>query len=770
MSALKVKRLALQALVAVMLGACAGGGGGGGGGGVVLPPPPPGAPRPPPIAVPPLPPAAAPGAHPSLSSPEYLANWGPGGINAAAAWQVEDGHGEGVLIGVIDDGIDPSHPELLGRIHPNSIDIVPGRNALVTTLSHGSEIASIMVANFNGQQTVGPAFNATVLAIRADNGSGSFDDWDLAAAIDYAVAQGVDVINLSLGSPSPPSVAFRNAIANATAAGVIIVASAGNSGTSAGQPIFPGLLATNAAVSNGLILIAGGSNPDGSFNPISNPAGGAAMWYLVAPGWQIIVPDFGPVGPVPGFQQCGAAAGLAADLCRIQGTSYASPHVTAGIALLMSAFPGLTPQQAVQIILQSTEDMGVTGIDASTGWGRLNMERAFAPFGTVAAPLAAGIEITPEMTLGAAGPAFGDGLIRNTAVWSVAGFDAFGRTYPINLAGNWRTASPGPSAIAQAPRLWRTEQTRQGARVQMALAESVAPESLRLPTERADLEQPAIRIEASLTPGFNIAFAANGARTTERDEAPVSHLDMVQSEMSLRLTRQFGDHLSFSFINERGQAFSGLPFMAGAERQASAARVGLDFGPMGMSFTTGQLEEERGLLGLVWGDALGQTPGGATRFAGVGAYVDVTPDVRLSISGEFGAADFTQVGWLSVTAPLRTTAFSAEARANLTPTWLAHEGRGVLTISLSQPLRIESGEMSFMAPTATRYGRQSLAFEQRSFSPTPSGRELRFGLGYSYFAGESLSAFGEAIYVLDPGHVAGAEPDTVLRLGLRLAR
>jgi hypothetical protein len=59
---------------------------------------------------------------------------------------------------------------------------------------------------------------------------------------------------------------------------------------------------------------------------------------------------------------------------------------------------------------------------------------------------------------------------------------------------------------------------------------------------------------------------------------------------------------------------------------------------------------------------------------------------------------------------------------------------------------------------------------ERQFSPTPSGRELRLGVGYSYFAGDALSAFGEALYVLEPGHVEEADSETVLRLGLRVAR
>jgi hypothetical protein len=177
----------------------------------------------------------------------------------------------------------------------------------------------------------------------------------------------------------------------------------------------------------------------------------------------------------------------------------------------------------------------------------------------------------------------------------------------------------------------------------------------------------------------------------------------------------------------------------------------------------GEIAEEEGVLGLVWSSSFGATPGGETRFAGFGAHLDLSPAWRLSASTEFGFAEMASAGWLEVLEPLRTSAFSLQARA--TPAGMP----GAVTLSLTQPLRVEEGVLGFMAPTATKYGRQSLTYEQRQFSPTPSGRELRFGLGYSYWQGDTLSAFGEAFYVLEPGHIASAEPGAIIRFGVRVA-
>jgi len=782
MSALRTSGLAVQVLVAVLLGACAGGGGGGGGSVAMPPPPPPLSPpvSPPPLPpIPPLPPAAAPGSYPDPSSAEFKTDWGPGGINAQAAWQFQNGHGEGILIGVIDDGIvaptDPSYAELAGRIDPASTDINSTRNQLSSTLSHGSELSALMVGNFNGSSTVGVAFDAHVLAVRADNGSDSFTFSDLANAVNYAVAHGVNIINFSLGTASVPNStdanAFRDAIANATSRGVIIVSSAGNDGPNAPNVIYPGFWATDPNVGHGLIISAGAINQDGTFNTVSNPAGAAASSYVTAPGWQIIVPDFGPVGPVPGYQVCYPDPSNCNGLVQIQGTSYASPHVAAAAAVLESAFPGLTPQQVVDIILASTDDTGAAGVDAQTGHGELDLARAFAPFGTVAAPLVAGRPAaTPTTMLGVVGAAFGDGFARSGA-WRTVGFDKYGRTFNVDLSPNWIRAPSGPALTAAAPTLWRTAEVDANTSMQFAPADDVAPDSYRLPVSRADLQQPAVRIESHLANGLSFTFAAHGAEAADSPAIePNGHLDFVNADTSVKLTQRLTNALSFSFLSESGEAAVGLQQQR-TDRHAAAAQANLNFGKLNLDASYGQISEGEGLLGLVWTDTYGGTPRGDIRFAGLAGWYDVNDAWRFNFDAESGVAGLAQEGWLSVGSPLRTSAFSTELDYFGASDWLkafGAAGRGVLALTLSQPVRVEDGTLLVTMPTANAYGRKSLSYETRAFDPTPSGRELRLGLGYRYFEGETLSAFGEVLRVADPGHVADAPDETVVRFGLRL--
>jgi len=136
---------------------------------------------------------------------------------------------------VIDDGIDPSQPDLIGAISPVSIDILPCRGQLQGAGTHGSELAGFIGARFNGSEVVGIAYESTILAVRAEQAGNcgsncSFSTVGLARGLRYAVDKGARVVNFSLGSNSPSGATFESTLAEMTARGTIIVISAGNEG------------------------------------------------------------------------------------------------------------------------------------------------------------------------------------------------------------------------------------------------------------------------------------------------------------------------------------------------------------------------------------------------------------------------------------------------------------------------------------------------------------------------------------------------------------
>jgi subtilisin family serine protease len=771
MGLLHALRLRVALCVAALV--CAGCASGGGGAPVspLSPPLPPSPPSAgylnPTLTIPPTP--------TGMDANEYAANYGVGATGVAAAWN-RGITGAGIKIGVIDDGIEDAsqmsaeaYQEIVGRVDPASKDINPFRNQLSSTMSHGTELTSLIAGNKNGTLTVGMAYGATVLAVRADSGTAGFDETDLANALNYAVSQGVKVVNFSLGSPYRSNDALRDALAAATAAGVIVVASAGNDGPFASEVNYPGFFSTDPSISHGLIINAGGINEDGTFNTQSNPAGSAANTYLTAPGWSIKVPDFGPPGAVfvngVRYQYCGPEMGLTPGICQIQGTSYASPLVTGAIALLLQAFPGLTPQQIVQLVLTSTDDTAAPGVDGLTGHGRLNLVKAFQPVGTVAAPVSGlGGEILAGTPIGVSGAAFGDAFAQAQR-WKSVGFDRFGRTFDFNLGASWMRAGRPSLARTGAPLLWRSDE-RNGLSTSFALAETPPPAAARVIGETPNT---VFRSTLTLAPGRTLSFASG---VPALDDTPgvmgQGHLDFAGYDQSVAFAQAIGHDATLSLLAQGGDMSLG-PRLGFTSRRVSALRLRLG-GAFSGTATLGALSEDGAVLGASWEQRFGAPPRSQTRFVALSGARRLAADWDLTLQGEIGATRIATSGWLKIPGEIVTTSGVASLRWSTMPKALADTFLsldGAMTLSLSQPLRVEAGHFSARLPSANEYGRQSLLFVDRVISALPTGRELDASVDYSLWTQNQFSARVNAAYRHTPGHEAGAMPEGLVSMALR---
>ena len=114
--------------------------------------------------------------------------------------------------------------------------------------------------------------------------------------------------------------------------------------------------------------------------------------------------------------------------CRMQGTSYSSPAVAGAMAALLQAYPGLTPQQVVDLFLRSASDRGTPGINPVWGRGRADLGRVFSPIGPLRIAMPSGETTTELAPIGEARQAFG-GAITSAGAWSSVGFDHYGRTF-----------------------------------------------------------------------------------------------------------------------------------------------------------------------------------------------------------------------------------------------------------------------------------------------------------------------------------------------------
>lgn len=254
------------------------------------------------------------------------------------------GRGTGVDIAVVDTGVDRTHPDLAGRTTTGGSSL--GSAAQVTEGSggvdphgHGTHVAGIAAATAdNGIGIRGVAPEARIMPLRVLDSSGSGWNADVAAGITWAVDHGAEVINLSLGN-TQQSQAVTNAITYADAAGVVVVAAAGNGGAGA-LPHYP-------AADNRTVAVAS-VDPDGSLSDFSTTG---SYVDVAAPGRSIL-------STVPG-----------GGYSYMSGTSMAAPFASGVAALLIANRGSISPEQVLQRFTSTATDAGPAGSDDGYGHG-----------------------------------------------------------------------------------------------------------------------------------------------------------------------------------------------------------------------------------------------------------------------------------------------------------------------------------------------------------------------------------------------------------------
>jgi len=274
--------------------------------------------------------------------------WGVDRIDAELVWPTGNS-ADPIKVGVIDTGISLSHPDLAANIKGTYNAIKPRRSANDDN-GHGSHVAGIIAALDNGVGVVGGAKQANLYAIKVLNSSGSGYLSDIIEGIDVAIANNLNVINMSLGTTADVQ-SFHDAVIRANNAGITIVAAAGNNG---GAVNYPGAYAE----------VIGVSATD-STNIIASWSSRGPQVDLAAPGVSIY----------SNYKGTGYAT--------LSGTSMASPHVAAAAALLMNRAirseedenaNGKWDPSEVRARLQATAtDLGAAGADSFYGAGLVNV-------------------------------------------------------------------------------------------------------------------------------------------------------------------------------------------------------------------------------------------------------------------------------------------------------------------------------------------------------------------------------------------------------------
>ena len=264
--------------------------------------------------------------------------------------------GAGAVVAVVDSGVMAGHPDLQGRLRAG-YDFVENDATPQDENGHGTHVSGIVAANTDndiGVASVAPG--ATILPVRVLDADGGGDSTTVAKGIDWAVDQGAQVINLSLGPDVPltgSDPVFDATIDRALDRGVIVVAAAGNSG----------LPACDQPSGQGRLLCVGAVDKRRDRSYFSNFGNGLG---LVAPGGSGL--PFQDEDVLSTYNDGGYQ--------EIAGTSQATPHVAGVAALLVSK--GVRGQAAVDRILATADDAGPAGPDPQFGAGIVDARRAVA--------------------------------------------------------------------------------------------------------------------------------------------------------------------------------------------------------------------------------------------------------------------------------------------------------------------------------------------------------------------------------------------------------
>lgn len=291
---------------------------------------------------------------PAPSQPAEVPPWGVNRIDADLVWVQTTG--DPIKVAIIDTGIDVKHPDLIANLI-RGISTVGYTTSYNDDNGHGTHVAGIVAAVDNeiGVIGVGPKIDLYAVKVLDRRGSGYLSD--VIEGLDWAIANGMQVVNMSLGT-SAYNESFEVAIKKVNTAGIVQVAAAGNSGPSDNTVLYPAKFSEIIAVS-----------ATDSFDAIASWSSRGSEIDLAAPGVSIYSTYKGQTYKT------------------LSGTSMAAPHV-AGTAALVLTVPtkcdydgsGICSPAEVQQRLEATAEQvapdTTPGKDNLYGSGLVDAEKA----------------------------------------------------------------------------------------------------------------------------------------------------------------------------------------------------------------------------------------------------------------------------------------------------------------------------------------------------------------------------------------------------------
>ena len=715
---------------------------------------------------------------------DFKNQWGLTSIRADTAYaqlQLEHGidrdAGSGQTVGLIDTGIDAGHPVFAGKtISEHLFD--EAQDETGEEFSHGTAVASVIAArrgavfDYAGASPAhGVAWGADIamLAIPTGSGGGTYvpiqfsgqtsadDRWAnrVTHMNDWSIGgRRLDFVNVSVGyhgiidqyGEQEIRESFGGMIEALAQAGTddktVFVWSAGNAhGNDCDAIDFennpdlcvdgridaksvelqPGLPARIAELRGHLIAVVAvapdnDGDGDNEIADFSNRCGIAKDWCIAAPGEDVRVAYFGPYEGTAG-------ARLNAN---VSGTSVAAPMVTGALVVMKDYFRDeLYNTDLVARLLATADKDGIYADTSVYGQGLLDLAAATTPAGTpgiALGPRVDGTSVGLSATRLGLGKAFGDGLARALAGREIVAFDALGAPFWYAL-GSLTAAADGPFASARLRRFMAQPLERQEPghrRPTVGATESGEGDGKSVPLRLGLLES---------------QESGNGS----------GHLSLAGRAPTVGAAGKRG--LSIAAFSTEG--LDGRAPVSGATLALRPKGV-----PLGVH--SGLVGEREGLLGSSAAGAFGHMAA-ASAFAGVEAGAHVG-QWRIGVNAEIGTVNASvQGGLIADVSPLATSAFALQATRSF-------PGESTLTLSLSQPLRVEAGRARLSVPVGrTKDG--LVRHHSMMADLEPTGRQIDVTVQWR----EPLTAGSElrlgAAWTRHPGHAASANPDLTVLAG-----
>ena len=699
--------------------------------------------------------------------------WGLAAINADQAYanlELEFGPdvvpGEGVTVGVLDTGIDGSHPHFRNKTVIEQF-LAGASDEDGSEFSHGTAVASIIAGedlshlDFDSQ---GVAWGAdlVVFAIPLGEAPELYDPIQIselpgtaeyfADRVDEILAwqfgsRSVDLLNLSLGvsgiienySEEVLREPFARMIASIVQEGdedkVVLVWAGGNShGTACDTPIpqcvdgaveassidlLPGLATHFPELQENTVAVVA-IRPNGEIADFSNRCGVAAEYCLSAPGEEITAAYFGesPDGN-SGFQGIHPA---------LRGTSFAAPMVTGGLALMKQYFRGqISNTDLLARLLETADRSGIYAEAAIYGRGLMDLGAATSPVG--AAVVAMGDRVksagaTLQNSGLQLGLAFGDAFVPVLEGQEIAAFDTLGAPFWYDIDGMVN--------VAARPALH--DRFRDFQQLSLSEPQGSSADAIRLPIlETRDAPHGAL-------PALYLA------KSGVSPAASAGHFALARHSVVASLP--VAANLSATLLTTEGLARQEPASGAALTWREPEAPIGLRAGWMG---------ERQTLLGSESDGAFGDLEAHAA-FAGIEADTELG-SWRLGGTAEIGTVNAQARGGVFQTiSPLATSAFALHATRK-------NDDSSAFLVSLSQPLRVEGGQASIAIPsgrtTAGEVIRNTLTADVE-----PGGRQVDLAMQWQQPLEIGELRLG-ATLSHEPGHRKNADAELILLSGWR---